>query len=154
MSNSEADYKESQDSLQPNPKPSKIRILTYNFFIRPPGVHNTGDDYKDERIEIFKNYLKDYDIICFQELFNIGHRRPEKMLTNGQESGYAYTVLSPKPSFFDWFKRPLENAGVATMSRYNMIDTQFRAFKYFASVDRFVMKGVLYTEIELPNGHH
>ncbi|EGC29213.1 hypothetical protein DICPUDRAFT_159232 [Dictyostelium purpureum] len=32
-------------------KNTDIKLLTYNVFIRPPGIRNNYDDYKDERIE-------------------------------------------------------------------------------------------------------
>ncbi|KYQ92877.1 putative sphingomyelinase [Tieghemostelium lacteum] len=34
---------------------SNVRLLTYNLFIRPPGIRNNKDDYKDERIECLIN---------------------------------------------------------------------------------------------------
>ena len=29
----------------------RVRILTYNVFLRPPGINNNGNDYKNERCE-------------------------------------------------------------------------------------------------------
>ena len=49
-----------------------IKVLTYNFFIRPPPINTDGDDYKDERLSYFtKEYLDKFDVICFQECFNV-----------------------------------------------------------------------------------
>jgi hypothetical protein len=31
----------------------KIRLLTYNIFLRPPPVHTNGCDYKEARLKIF-----------------------------------------------------------------------------------------------------
>lgn len=49
-----------------------IRILSYNLFMRPPAphfTHNVVNDLKDERLEIFQQQLKDYDVICLQVSF-------------------------------------------------------------------------------------
>ena len=32
-----------------------IRILTYNFYLRPPWVDNGNDDFKNERVKELKN---------------------------------------------------------------------------------------------------
>ena len=47
---------------------TKVRLLTINMFLRPPGVNTTaeGDDYKEGRLRYFiDNYLARYDVICF-----------------------------------------------------------------------------------------
>ena len=46
--------------------PNKLRLLTYNLFLRPWGITNGGTDYKDERLAKFiEHYLGNYDVICF-----------------------------------------------------------------------------------------
>ena len=56
----------------------KIKLLTYNFFLRPPPIKTNSDDYKEERLNDFFDYLPDYDIICFQEIFGAFHDRKKK----------------------------------------------------------------------------
>lgn len=53
----------------------RIKILTYNLFMRPPGIKNHLDDYKNERLEAVLSHLLNYDILCFQELFETGNFR-------------------------------------------------------------------------------
>ena len=44
----------------------RVKLLTYNFFIRPPPFSTGGEDWKTERLHYFiKTYLQQYDIICF-----------------------------------------------------------------------------------------
>ena len=44
----------------------KVRLLTYNFFLRPPPVQEKGGDYKDLRLTLFiEKELHKFDIICF-----------------------------------------------------------------------------------------
>ena len=56
----------------------KIKLLTYNFFLRPPPIKTNEDDYKEERLQDFFQYLPDFDIICFQEVFGSFHDRKKK----------------------------------------------------------------------------
>ena len=48
---------------------NSVRLLSYNFFLRPPPVNNNGSDYKNERLKDFIEFLPEFDIICFQEIF-------------------------------------------------------------------------------------
>ena len=51
-------------------KKKPIRILTYNFFLRPPPVYSNKGDHKDARLKYFiDHYLDNYDVIVFQEVF-------------------------------------------------------------------------------------
>jgi hypothetical protein len=36
-----------------NQSGNKIRLLTYNIFLRPPPVHTNGCDFKEARLKIF-----------------------------------------------------------------------------------------------------
>jgi hypothetical protein len=36
-----------------NEKNLKVKILTYNFYLRPPPVKENEDDYKNERMMVF-----------------------------------------------------------------------------------------------------
>lgn len=47
-------------------KEPRIRLLTYNVFMRPPGINTHDDDFKDDRLSYLKKHIGDYDIVCFQ----------------------------------------------------------------------------------------
>ena len=76
-----------------------VRILTYNFFLRPPLIANSfAGDFKDQRIDDFaKNHFNDYDIICFQEVFSILNSRTKKIIELGKKYGFDHFSVSPKP---------------------------------------------------------
>lgn len=123
-----------------------IRILTYNFFLRPPPIKNNKDDYKSERLEDFKNHFKDFDIICFQEMFGSFHKRKEQMIQNAAECGLFYHCESPLPSFFSKY---LIDAGLLIVSRFPIVATHFEAFPHGALSDSLSGKGILYAKIKV-----
>ncbi|EGG21658.1 putative sphingomyelinase [Cavenderia fasciculata] len=41
----------SSSSSVSDSSPTTVRLLTYNVFVRPPGIKNNHNDYKDERLE-------------------------------------------------------------------------------------------------------
>ena len=49
-----------------------LKLLSYNFLLRPPPISYNGDDFKNERLEEFANErLQKYDIVCMQEVFGL-----------------------------------------------------------------------------------
>ena len=59
---------------------TSIRLLTYNVFLRPPPIKTNADDYKEERFNQIMNIIDDYDILCFQEMFQSASFRPERII--------------------------------------------------------------------------
>lgn len=49
--------------------PLIIKILSYNLFIRPPGIKNNSNDFKDHRLKLFLQEVAKWDIIGFQVYF-------------------------------------------------------------------------------------
>lgn len=50
-------------------KAEKIKLLTYNVFLRPPPIKTNEDDFKNERLNDIFDRIGHYDIVCFQEMF-------------------------------------------------------------------------------------
>jgi endonuclease/exonuclease/phosphatase family metal-dependent hydrolase len=48
--------------------------------MRPPGIKNNQDDYKDERLGDILREIEKYDIVCFQEMFGWGSSRRDKLI--------------------------------------------------------------------------
>lgn len=46
-----------------------IKLLTYNLFLRPPPIKTNDDDFKNERLNDFLEIMDQFDVICFQEMF-------------------------------------------------------------------------------------
>lgn len=79
------------------PSTTSPRLLTFNLFMRPPGVKNNENDYKEQRLDyIIEHLLPSYDIITFQEAFAFANRRIDKLLTAAFDQGFFYHVDSPR----------------------------------------------------------
>ena len=124
----------------------RIRLLTYNFFCRPPPINTNKDDYKDSRLKDFIDQLKNFDIICFQELFTTLNDRKHRMIREGATQGLKYYLAPKVPSFFSKY---LVDSGLLILSRYPILEHDF--YEYFINVsgDATTDKGVLYVKIKI-----
>lgn len=65
--------------------------------MRPPLIHNNGNDFKDERLEEFIKVSKNYDIICLQEMFGAWSDRKDILIEKAREAGFLYHATTAKP---------------------------------------------------------
>ena len=69
------------------------------------------------------------------------------MILEAKKKGFAYHAFSPQPNYFSTHGC---DAGLLTVSRYPIINTDFVKYKFPpVGDDAIAMKGVLYTEIDL-----
>ena len=138
------------NKIQPNSEKvilrNSIRLLTYNFFCRPPPVNSNDGDYKDARLNDFLEQLQNFDIICFQELFTTLNDRKHKMIREGAKVGLRFYASPRVPSFFSKY---LTDSGLLILSRYPILENEF--YEYFINVsgDAPSNKGVLYAKIKI-----
>ena len=125
---------------------NSIRLLTYNFFCRPPPINSNDGDYKDARLNDFLEQLQNFDIICFQELFTTLNDRKHKMIREGAKVGLRFYASPRVPSFFSKY---LTDSGLLILSRYPILENEF--YEYFINVsgDAPSNKGVLYAKIKI-----
>jgi len=132
-------------------KRENIKVLTYNIFLRPPPVKNNENDFKNERLEEFiKLELKNFDIICLQEMFGSLTTRRHELIKSAYKSGLFYHVEVPSPSFFS--KNTID-AGLVILSRFPIIESEFRPFKYTVLACSLVEKGILYAKIHIKDSN-
>lgn len=102
--------------LQQNKTPP--RVLTFNMFMRPPGIKNNENDFKNERLDyIVQNILPDYDIITIQEAFAYANRRIDKLLAAAFKQGFYYHVSSAR--HYPWDLGG--DGGLLILSRYPIV---------------------------------
>eukprot|EP00833_Pecoramyces_ruminatium_P009122 jgi/Orpsp1_1/1183154/evm.model.c7180000084107.1 len=76
---------------------SKVRLLTYNIFMRPPPIHSFESDFKEDRIKLIcKQFFQEYDVIAFQECFSFGSTRIDKIKDKAKKNGLIYFCNSKK----------------------------------------------------------
>ena len=126
-----------------------VRLLSYNIFLRPYFVHSNGNDYKSERLQLFADRMPEYDIICLQEVFDNFTHRNSALCEKAWRKGFRYMARSPAPSFTD---KELIDGGLVILSKYQILDSDFCAFKHGIFSDSLTKKGVLYVRIKLQGG--
>ena len=100
-----------------------IRVLTYNMYLRPILISAAGHDHKDSRLKMFcKQRLKDFDVLCLQEVFKELNWRRERLLKKAKKAGFKYCIQTEKP-FFPIF---ICDAGLLILSRYPLVENDFR----------------------------
>ena len=104
-----------------------IKLLSYNIFLRPPPVKNNESDWKDARVVEFSKIINDFDIILLQEMFGGFTSRKQEIIKLANLSGLFYFTDSPSPSFFS---KTIVDGGLLTLSRFPIIEYQFRPFRY------------------------
>ena len=125
-----------------------VRVLSYNFFLRPPPINNNGSDYKNERLQDFLEFLPNFDILCFQEIFTTLTDRKHLMIREAAKRGLKYHVSSKPPSFFSKY---LTDGGLLILSRYEIIDCDY--YDYYITIcgDAPSNKGIIYAKIKINN---
>jgi hypothetical protein len=93
----------------------EINVLTYNLFLRPYMIRSNENDHKESRMRFLIDLIKDYQIVCLQEVFdNFTHRR-NAFLELAFEIGFKYFAKCTAPSFFE---PTLIDGGVLILSKF------------------------------------
>lgn len=121
-----------------------IRILSFNIFLRPPGIKNHDSDHKAMRLAYFcERVIHSYDIICLQEFFAYGTSRQTKFLQYAKNAGFEYSLTLTSKNIIN----TSIDSGLVIISRYPIIKSDRLTFKRGIKTDRFYSKGALYAKI-------
>jgi len=125
-----------------------IKALTYNIFIRPPGVRSHGSDFKDARLKHFLHFEMDkWDIVALQELFGSYTNRKEKFMKKSEKLwGFRYFVSSPPPPKCS---KRFVDGGLLIASKYPIMDSDFIMYTKGSFSDALAAKGALYAKVRL-----
>ena len=135
-----------KNSFEPLLLRSSVRLLSYNFFSRPPPINTNGTDYKDARLKDFLEFLPDFDIICFQEIFTTFNDRKHRMIREGAKAGLKYYISAKPPSFFSKY---ISDSGLLILSRYEIVENDTYDYYLNVSGDSVSKKGILYAKIKI-----
>jgi len=121
-----------------------IRILSFNIFLRPPGIKNHDSDHKSMRLAYFcERVIHSYDIICLQEFFAYGTSRQAKFLSYAKNAGFEYSLTLNSKNLLN----TSIDSGLVIISRYPIIKSERLTYKRGIKTDRFYSKGALYARI-------
>ncbi|KAJ3026123.1 UNVERIFIED_CONTAM: ribosomal 40S subunit protein S1B [Siphonaria sp. JEL0065] len=125
---------------------SSVRILSYNIFLRPPGITSNTSDYKNARLNHFAStILTSYDIVCLQEIYSSGSTRLSKLLLQAKKYGFNYHVASPSKGILN----TSVDGGLLILSRYPIVKADKVTYKRGINGDRFTAKGAIYAKIKV-----
>ncbi|KAI8928394.1 Endonuclease/exonuclease/phosphatase [Entophlyctis helioformis] len=128
-----------------------VRLLTYNIFMRPPGIHSGAGDWKTERMHQFAStQLAHFDVVALQECFAFGSSRRTELVRLAAAAGLAHHAACPVPG---WVSGRVDG-GLLVLSRFPIAASEFVAYPRGVHSDWLAAKGVLYAKIELPSGRH
>ncbi|KAK4511799.1 uncharacterized protein ATC70_003798 [Mucor velutinosus] len=128
------------------PPTSSPRLLTFNMFMRPPGVKNNENDYKNERLDYIINHvLPLHDIITIQEAFAYANRRIDQLLIAAFDQGFYYHVASPR--HYPWDLGG--DGGLLILSRYPIKKADRIEFSRGVHADWLSFKGALHALIQV-----
>ncbi|KAI8062449.1 Endonuclease/exonuclease/phosphatase [Gongronella butleri] len=126
------------------------RVLDINIFMRPPGIHNNADDYKNERLlYIQEQILPFYDIIAFQEAFAFGNHRIDRLVASAVQLGFDY-VASPRHG--PWSLA--SDGGLLLLSRFPVLQSHTLEYPRGLHSDWMALKGALHLSIRLDGKRH
>ena len=119
----EVDIQQSAPLLQKKPEGKRVRILTYNLYIRPPPVNTHGSDHKDARLNYFiKEHLPNWDVICFQEVFAAQSDRKYTLIEAAYKVGLRYHATSSTSGYYNNMG---SDGGYLTLSRHPIVKSSF-----------------------------
>lgn len=130
----------------------RLRVLTLNIFVRPPGITTRGNDYKSERLALLVLWLASYDVVCLQELFGCpSSRRAHFLGLAARRAGLRYSCSLPNKLLGSLPPRIIPG-GVSVLSRWPIVDWDYIIYDDVAmfSADAWVAKGALYAQIAVP----
>ncbi|KAJ3180797.1 Sphingomyelin phosphodiesterase 2, neutral membrane (Neutral sphingomyelinase) [Gaertneriomyces sp. JEL0708] len=139
--------------VPPPPFPSNgLRILSYNFFLRPPPVHSPYQDFKSTRLDLFASHLHNYDVLCLTEVFGDYNSRRSTLIDHARAAGLGYFAIGPERS---WLRGKFVGSGVLILSRYPIQSVYTEEYPDAYGVDRVAAKGFVSVKLSFsPNNNN
>ncbi|KAL7720301.1 sphingomyelin phosphodiesterase [Entamoeba marina] len=133
--------------IKDNYATDKFRMLSYNLCLHAPFVNNTGDDFKNIRLELFiRNVLPNFDIVCLQDVVGAYSARRGHLLECAGELGFSYSLVSITP-LLPCF---ICDGGLIILSKIPIKKRDQYVFKSKLYPQSLLSRGVLYSKLS-PN---
>jgi endonuclease/exonuclease/phosphatase family metal-dependent hydrolase len=146
LMSADAEKSAPEASTSVRPAPNTVRLLTYNVYLRPPGIKSNKGDFKNERIDHFiKHQLNNYDVVCFQECFSFGSGRQDRVLDAARAMGLEYAQHSQHKCFCELSI----DGGLVVLSRFPIITSALTTYPRGKDSDWLASKGAIYVRLQL-----
>ena len=125
----------------------RLRLMSYNIFMRPNNPVAATDEYQDVRAQMFLDHvLPNYDIVCLQEMFSmpLSSRRHE-FIERAREQGFFWSHASSRTHSLS----PTIDGGLLVLSRLPIVRKDILNFTSAAFADWYASKGVLYCLVKV-----
>jgi endonuclease/exonuclease/phosphatase family metal-dependent hydrolase len=129
----------------------ELHVLTYNIFVRPPGVRSNGcNDWKTERLLDFLTaaHAGRFDVICLQEMFGFASRRRTVAIERAKLLGFSYHAF-PSTSMRHLLKGKIIDSGLLVLSRYPIVSSRTCVYDHGCDVDALTNKGALHVTVDV-----
>lgn len=141
-------------NLKNNIQDKKIKIMSFNFFLKCffdcDNYYNF--DCKQERFNYFiNNYLDNYDIICFQEVYGTFSFFCHNLIKEAEKKGFYWYIVPNSPNFFS---KKIMDSGLVTISKYPIVYTKTISFKKSLYSDSLAEKSFQYCIIDTLNNEN
>jgi endonuclease/exonuclease/phosphatase family metal-dependent hydrolase len=136
------------------PGNKSVKILTYNFYMRPPLIKSNESDHKELRLSQFEKHINDFDVIALQEMFALGSSRQDRFIAAARKYGFNYYCRSIAPPFFSL---KFVDGGLLILSKYPIVEKDGHIFTQGNQIDYYAAKQVIYTKLllnEKSDGDH
>jgi endonuclease/exonuclease/phosphatase family metal-dependent hydrolase len=120
----------------------KLKIVTYNTFLRPHVVQNDAQQQRASRIPKMLSAFQ-ADVICLQECWS--KFSVHQLIKSFQKQGYNYIVKTKKVKTLKFL-----HSGLITCSKYPIVEVEFVPFDTCSGTDCLATKGFLYCQILHP----
>ena len=101
--------------------------------------------YDEDRTKQLIQYIKNYDVVCLQEVYSMNSANVNTILNFCEKNGYNY-YYEQLPSFIS---TSFINSGLLIISKFKIYDHGFIPFNNNIGYDQLAEKGVLYTQIKI-----
>jgi endonuclease/exonuclease/phosphatase family metal-dependent hydrolase len=122
----------------------KLKILSWNIYMLPKFIKNSGKIKRAEKIGEMLDSLK-YDVIVFQEAFHKGARKRIRKILS---TTYPYQAGPANKKFLSL----KTNSGLWIFSKHPIISSKSILYKSRSGIDAFSRKGAIMVELNV-NGY-
>jgi len=131
--------------------PARLKLLEYNVFWRPWFIHIGREEYLAGRMVDIAAAIKDYDIVCLCEAFQVGSNSAASFIQLCRSNGFKYILTGPKPAFLTLHAL---DSGLMILSKFPISESDAITFDAGTGVDRIFGKGAIYAKIRVSESEH